>query len=171
MAIASHPGRVGRPAAIELYRAVASAAALRSATELGVVDLLRGEGASADEVARDCGLSATGAALLLEALASLELLTQDAAGRYAAAENLGDLLGLVECYARLTPALRDEPQTLGVELPRGAAAHYPQVVDGIADFVAEAAERAADLLATTPPSRLSPAGGCGPHRLGLRMLE
>jgi SAM-dependent methyltransferase len=150
-----------------LLEACATAAAVASASELGVFALLDERPLDPGELATACGLSERGAKALLAALAALLLVERGDDGRYrAAACGLPGLAAAIASWGLVAPALRGEVRQ-GAETAAGAAALYPALVPPLGTIFAESAERAADLLTGAGLRVLDVAAGAAPWSIAL----
>lgn len=132
---------------ITISRAAAEIAAYQAAVQLGVLDRIDREPASAEEIAAGCGISSRGARALLRALASIALVSRDGSGRYRpAAAGLASLHPVVEPWRHLADVVRSGTPAQGSDTPDGAARHYPATVAHLDGITPGAAARVARLL-------------------------
>src|SRR5579864_1753547 len=89
-----------------LVEALAAAAALQTAMELGVLERLDKGPIAPGMLARDQGISERAAELLLAALAGVALVERTVEGEYAAASDMGAVAGMMEHWSHLTEAVR-----------------------------------------------------------------
>lgn len=154
-----------------LEEAFATTAAVTAADRLGVFERLDGAGVDADTLARDCGISRRGAALLLAALARLGLAQEDREGHYQAALlDLSFVRGRVSSWERLAPALQQGGAAAG-DTPGGAESLYAELAGGLGQLFARAADSAACRLAR-PGLRILDAGsGAAPWSVAIAARE
>jgi ubiquinone/menaquinone biosynthesis C-methylase UbiE len=163
---AEHPPVSARQAA-RLHEAFATAAAIASATELGVFAILEQTPADPAGVAGACGLTERGAQALLAALAGLRLVERQENGRYRpASSGLASFGAVLESWRSTSPALRGEPLRAG-DTVAGAESLYPGLVAHLGTMFAESAERAADLLAEPAQRVLDVGAGAAPWSIAL----
>lgn len=163
---AEHPPVSARQAA-RLHEAFATAAAVASATELGVFAILEQTPADPAGVAGACGLTERGAQALLAALAGLRLVERQENGRYRpASSGLASFGAVLESWRSTSPALRGEPLRAG-DTVAGAESLYPGLVAHLGTMFAESAERAADLLAEPAQRVLDVGAGAAPWSIAL----
>ncbi|MGI8480086.1 MAG: class I SAM-dependent methyltransferase [Gaiellaceae bacterium] len=153
-----------------LEEAFATTAAVTAADRLGVFERIDGAGVDTATLARDCGISERGAALLLGALVRLGLAQEDR-GRYQAAlVDLSFVRGRVSSWERLAPALQQGGEAAG-NTPGGAESLYAELADGLGRFFTRAAESAACRLAR-PGLRILDAGsGAAPWSIAIAARE
>lgn len=152
---------------VRLHDALATAAAVTSAMELGVLHRLDRGPAQVAVIAEECGLSRRGAELLLSALAGIGLAKTAGDGHYIAVAGRRDISWLVETWSGLPKALRAGGGLAEADTPAGAAALYPDVVPRLAAMFADAAERAADFLAAPDLRVLDVGAGGAPWSIAL----
>lgn len=150
---ADRPPVSGRHAA-RLHEAFATAAAVASASELGVFAILEQRPADPVTIAGACGLTERGAQALLAALAGLRLVERQENGRYRpTSSGLASFGTLLESWRSISTALRGEPRQ-GGDTVAGAELLYPGLVAQLGTMFAESAERAAEFL-TEPANECS----------------
>jgi SAM-dependent methyltransferase len=152
---------------VRLHDALATAAAVTAAVELGVLDRIDRGPAHAAVIAEECGLSRRGTELLLSALAGIGLIRTAGDGHYVAAADPRDVSWLVETWSGLPAALCTGGGVAAAHTPQGAAALYPNVVPRLAVMFADAAERAADFLAAPNLRVLDVGAGGAPWSIAL----
>jgi SAM-dependent methyltransferase len=153
--------------AARLQEALATAAAVCSASELGVFELLDERGADPAELAAVCGLTERGARTLLAALTALRLVERDEHGRYrAAARDLAPFAATVASWRAVVPALRGQLRE-GGDTVAGAELLYPSLVRHLGSLFAGSAERAAVVLAEPGLRVLDVAAGAAPWTIAL----
>jgi len=154
---------------VYLHEALAAAAALDAAEQLGVFTRLAAGPAMPAALARDCALGERGATLLLAALTSLGLTEATGDGAYHLALPAPDRL---HTYFRpLAQVIRDDRPPQAADTLEGAATLYPETVPMLGALFAPAAERAAAHLAA-PDLRILDAGaGAAPWSLALAARE
>lgn len=163
---ADRPPVSGRQAA-RLHEAFATAAAVASASELGVFAILEQRPADPVTIAGACGLTERGAQALLAALAGLRLVERQENGRYRpTSSGLASFGTLLESWRSISTALRGEPRQ-GGDTVAGAELLYPGLVAQLGTMFAESAERAAEFL-TEPGQRVLDVGaGAAPWSIAL----
>ena len=150
-----------------LMEALAAAAALRTATELGVLERLDKGPIAPGMLARDQGITERAAELLLAALAGVALVERTVEGDYAAASEMGAVARLVEHWSHLTEAVRDNRPVMRGDTPVGAERAYPEIVDALGAAFAKPAERVADNLARPGLRVIDIGAGAAPWGLAL----
>jgi ubiquinone/menaquinone biosynthesis C-methylase UbiE len=152
--------------------ACATAAAIHSARELGVIARVAKAPADPAAVAADCGLTRQGAAALLSALAGLDLLELGDDGRFRPAySGLVQLVELLRPWASLQPVLRGRPRPANAATIAGAESLYPSLVSQIGALFRPSAEQAAALLAQPRLRVLDIGAGAAPWSLALATRE
>jgi ubiquinone/menaquinone biosynthesis C-methylase UbiE len=153
--------------AARLHEAFATAAAVASATELGVFAILEQSPADPVTIAGACGLTERGARALLAALAGLRLVERQENGCYrAASSGLASFRTLLGSWRTISPALQGELRQ-GGDTVAGAESLYPGLVAQLGAMFAESAERAAQFL-TEPGQRVLDVGaGAAPWSIAL----
>lgn len=149
------------------HEALAAAAALRTATRLGVADRLRTTPMDARGLASECGLSERGSRTLLAALVALDIAEPTAAGHYRATPGADLLAQTVALYDGLGDAVRTGHPPVAWSSAPVAEEMYPRVVPMLAKLFASAAERAADVLAGSAEHVLDVAAGAAPWSLAV----
>jgi len=151
-----------------LQDACATAAAIHSALELGVVARVTESPADPAAVAADCGLTQQGARALLSALAGLELLELGDDGCFRPAySDLAELAELFRPWASLQPALRGERRPADAATTAGAQSLYPRLVSQLGALFRQSADHAAGLLAQPSLQVLDVGAGAAPWSLAL----
>ena len=151
-----------------LQEACATAAAIHSALELGVVARVTESPADPAAVAADCGLTQQGARALLSALAGLELLELGDDGCFRPAySDLAELAELFRPWASLQPALRGERRPADAATTAGAQSLYPRLVSQLGALFRQSADHAAGLLAQPSLQVLDVGAGAAPWSLAL----
>jgi SAM-dependent methyltransferase len=154
--------------AAALQEACATAAAIRSALELGVLARVAKAPAAPAAVAADCGLTRQGAHALLSALAGLDLLELGDDGCFRpAASGLAELAELLSPWASLPVALRGEWRPADAATIAGAESLYPTLVAQLGALFRPSAEHAAELLAQPGLRVLDVGAGAAPWSLAL----
>jgi ubiquinone/menaquinone biosynthesis C-methylase UbiE len=162
----SRPPVSARQAA-RLHEAFATAAAVATATEVGVFAMLEQTPADPVTVARACGLTERGAQALHAALAGLRLVEHQENGRYRpASSGLASFGTLLESLRSISPALRGEPRQCG-DTVAGAESLYPGPVSELGAIFGESAERAAEFLAEPGQRVLDVGAGAAPWSIAL----
>jgi len=130
-----------------LNEAVAAAAAVEAAQQLGVLARLDSGPVTVAELADTCAISERGARLLLAALAGLGLAEGVGGGVWrAAVSDLAGLAGMPRMWAHLEGSLREGRPLVRGDTSDGAAAFYPGAVAYLGTMLAAIAEQAASQL-------------------------
>jgi SAM-dependent methyltransferase len=154
---------------VYLHDALAAAAAVDAAEQLGVFTRLAAGPATPAALAHDCALGERGATLLLAALTSLGLAEVTEDGAYHLALPAPHRL---HAYFRpLAQVIRDDQPPLAADTLEGAAALYPETVPMLGALFAPAAERAAAHLAAPDLRVLDAGAGAAPWSLALAARE
>ncbi len=154
---------------VYLHDALAAAAAVDAAEQLGVFTRLAAGPATPAALARDCALSERGGGLLLAALTSLGLTEATGDGGYQMA--LPALDRLHTDVRPLAQVIRTDQPPLAANTPAGAAALYPETAPLMGTLFAPLAERAAAHLAAPDMHILDVGAGAAPWSLALAARE
>jgi SAM-dependent methyltransferase len=155
-----------------LEEVIGGAAAIRASSEVGMLGLLADHGATSSQVADTLGLRETGARRLLDALAALGLASRGPDGRYTSqVEEQVPFDGFLEMWDSLPGVLRDGRTSLRLDRPADAQRFYPGLVGLLGEVMAEAARRAAELLARPGLWVLDVGAGAAPWSLAIVAKE
>ena len=119
--------------------ALTAAAVLAAADRLGLWDALTDRSATGDELAARLDLDPAGTAVLLRALASLDVVTRDTDGRYRPTVTAGAYRAVRQRWGGLEGSVRRRSQA---RLP-----DYSRVADVLADGVCATSDAIAEVLA------------------------
>lgn len=167
------PGRAVWPAAevlARLHHALAAAEVVRTAERLEVLAFLARSGpASADDVARSCGLAPAPTGRLLAVLADLGILVRVPPRRFELLVDVRPSWRLLEsAWAQLEACVRSGRPEVAADTPAGAAELYPSVVPQLSLLFSGAAVSAARLLAPLGARRVLDVGaGAAPWSIAL----
>jgi hypothetical protein len=151
----------------QLNDAAARVAMYSAAVQLGLLDAIDREPATATELAARCGASNRGVTLLLASLADDGFVTELPGGRYEpAAPGLASLHPMLPMWDHLTETIRTGVPALEMDSPDTAVEIYPQLVASLANLWQDAADRAARIL--PPPLDILDVGaGAAPWSIAL----
>ncbi len=177
MSAGAHSGGTGpsgtsRPVPLGALTGVAGGwAALHAARELGVLERLADAPARAEALADRVGLEPRLTAAVLEVLAAVGVAEADADGAYRVTPGTADVTGWTEgVYGALADAWRGGAGP-GYDEPAGAAAHYPGLVERLADVVTDVADEFAGWLARPGVRVLDVGAGAAPWSLAMVRRE
>jgi hypothetical protein len=152
---------------VQLNEAAARVATYSAAVQLGLLDAIDREPATAAELAGRCGASSRGVSLLLASLADDGFVTELPGGRYEpATPGLASLHSMLPIWDHLTETIRTGRPALEMDSPDTAVEIYPQLVVSLANMWQEAADRAASIL-PTPLDILDVGAGAAPWSIAL----
>jgi SAM-dependent methyltransferase len=157
-----------------LQQAVATAEVVRTAERLEVLSFLAGAGpASAEDVARSCGLAPAATGRLLAALSELGVLAPVPPGRFALVVDVRpSWRRLDSAWERLAECIRDGRPVVAADTRRGAAELYPGLVSQLSLLFTDAASSAARLLARLGARRMLDVGaGAAPWSIALALAS
>lgn len=147
--------------------ALATGAAVRAATTLGVVARLQEGPCSPEGIAAACGASLRGTRLLLAALGALGLAAEAEDGTFTATCELVALAQFPSLWDHLAEVVRTGRPAVAFDRPEVAAARYPPALRLLGDVLAADAEVAADRLARPRLRVLDVGAGSAPWSLAL----
>lgn len=153
-----------------LHEAVAVAATLAAADQLGILARLEAGPVDVPTLALDCGLSERGTCSILAGLASLGLIEAERGSRrYASCVTaLSRQVGaLMHHWEPLGEALRTGYPAIAVDSPAGAEAIYADIVEDLGAWFAALAEEAAGHFAIPGARVLDVGAGGAPWSLAL----
>jgi SAM-dependent methyltransferase len=156
---------------VRLGNIVEAAAAVNTATRLGILELLRDAPAPADEVARHCATAPGPTQLLMDALDGLGVLRRRSDGSYAATLEAGWCTTLAAGWSHLDEVVRSGHPMVAADTPAGAAELYPEVVATLSRLCAPAVVRAAELLAPVGGEVLDVGAGAAPWSIAIARAD
>jgi ubiquinone/menaquinone biosynthesis C-methylase UbiE len=156
------------PLLLSLMDAVSIAHALAAAIELGLIDQLTSGPKDIKELAHTCATDPSMTALLLDALARLDVARRDALGRYALAiDGLSLLRMLIHSWSQLSVVVRSGEPQVRADTAEGASDLYPDFLPVLSAMFTPAAHRAAQLLAGHGADVLDVGAGSAPWSIAL----
>jgi len=156
------------PVLQNLVDAVSTAHVLQAATELGLLDCLTRGPQDTAGLANACSTDLPMTALLLDALAGLGVLRDDAHGRYELAVDGLPLVTMADRgWSHLAGVVRSGEPPVHAHTTDGAGDLYPDLVPSLSALFATAAQRAAQLLAGGGPGVLDVGAGAAPWSIAL----